>query len=107
MNLWWWMSFLAGGLGVWFVRDALRAREAAIVAVRRACVRAGVQLLDETVELRELRPVRGRRGPVWRRRYGFEYTRDRETRSTGVLLMTGLHIELLVLAAPGPAEPAP
>lgn len=105
MNSSWWFFLLAGGLAAWFVRDALRAREAALAIVRRACERAGVQLLDETVELRELRPARGRRGPVWQRRYGFEYTRDRQTRTRGTLLMRGLRVEALVLAAD--AEPLP
>lgn len=104
MNPFGWLVLLVAALAAWFVRDALRARETALAIVRRACERAGVQLLDETVELRELRPVRGLRGPVWRRRYGFEFTRDRQTRVAGTLLMNGRRVEALVLAA---AEPAP
>ena len=105
MNSGWWMLLIGGALAAWYVRDALRDRETAIAIVRRACERAGVQLLDETVELRGLRPARGVRGPVWQRRYAFEYTRDRETRSAGTLLMHGRRVEALVLAAA--AEPAP
>lgn len=51
---------VVGGLlvlgGLWW--DGLKTRELAIQAARRICQHAGVQPLDETVNLRRLRPRR-------------------------------------------------
>lgn len=98
------VSTLFGLLGVallvWFVHDALRAREAAVAVARRACSAQGLQLLDDTVELRELRPQRALRGGLhWRRRYAFEFTRGDDRRIDGVVIMCGHRVESCVLGA--------
>lgn len=85
---------------VWFWVDALRAREAAMAAVRRACTRHDVQLLDETVALIRLRLGRDTSGRVgWRRRYRFEFSNEGDNRSSGELELLGrrvtaLHMEM-------------
>ena len=56
------------GLGAWFWLGTLRAREAGVRAARAACEREGVQLLDETVAGRSVRPARDARVDGMRRR---------------------------------------
>ena len=47
---------LLGALG-WFWLDSLKARDAAIVAARKACESEGLQFLDETVAIGGLKPL--------------------------------------------------
>jgi hypothetical protein len=85
---------------IWFWLDSMRAREAAIVVVRRACTRNDVQLLDETVVLVKLRPGRDASGRVgWRRRFQFEFSNEGDNRSHGEVELLGrrvtaLHLEM-------------
>ena len=44
------LLLLVTAAGVWFVVDALRAREAAVRVAREACREHGLQLLDDTVQ---------------------------------------------------------
>ncbi|TCO82430.1 uncharacterized protein DUF3301 [Plasticicumulans lactativorans] len=77
-------------------RSALAAREQALVLCRRFCSCRGLQLLDDTVEVRGLALVRDADGwPVWRRRYGFEFTPDGQARFGGELVLRGLRLESL------------
>ena len=73
---WWWWS--------------MRAREVAVAAARRACHRFSVQLLDETVSLHRLRPIRGRDGRIhlWRL-YQFEFTQTGGERYAGHVVLLG------------------
>jgi hypothetical protein len=83
-------------VGGWL--EAMRSRELARAAALRACRNAGLQLLDDTVELVRLRLRRdpqGRLGPF--REYRFEFTADGAVRFRGTLTMQGrrvLHLEL-------------
>jgi hypothetical protein len=85
---------------VWFWVDSMRAREAALLVVRRACVRHDVQLLDETVALVKLRLGRDPYGRVgWRRRFRFEFSNEGDNRSSGEVELLGrqvtaLHLEM-------------
>lgn len=73
--------------------DALRAREAALHACRRATQRLGVQLLDETVVLRRLRPARNGDGRVGLcRHYSFEYSEQGIERRQGEIVLLGRHV---------------
>ena len=79
-------------LAVW--RNAMRARETAIAVCRRACIRHGVQLLDDTVALSRLRLVGdARRGVALRRTYEFEVSADGHTREGGSLTLTGARVD--------------
>ena len=53
-----WLVVALLGVAGWLWWDALQKRELAMHAVRAACARAGVQLLDETVALRRWLPRR-------------------------------------------------
>lgn len=99
------MSFLlevAGWLGViaalWYWMDALRGKELARAAGRRACEEAGVQFLDDSVVLARVRPQRNARGRLgFHRAYHFEYTPDGSVRHRGEVALLGrqvLHLSL-------------
>ena len=73
----------ATAVGLWW--SGMRAKEAAVAIARLACQREGVQLLDQTVVLKRMRPSRDTQGRFcWHRDYQFEFTshdahRDRAT----------------------------
>ncbi|WP_295542410.1 DUF3301 domain-containing protein [uncultured Thiohalocapsa sp.] len=81
----------------WLWLNTLRARELALVRARRACERAGVQLLDQAVALRGMGLVWTPRGLRLRRRYGFEFSADGVARRAGQLILLGLSLESLWL----------
>ena len=81
---------LALGALVWFWFDSLKAREAGIDAARRACLREGVQFLDETVVGHGLRFARDERGhAVLRRAFDFEYSVSGDDRDVGAVVSEG------------------
>ena len=86
---------LLGG-GVWLWLDSLKAREAGVRAARAACAEEGLQLLDDTVAIRALRPARDDAGRLRLRRvYGFEYSDNGDNRRSGRVTMLGHEIEYL------------
>ena len=93
--LWWW--------------DAMRAREAAVVASRRACRAFDTQFLDDSVVLRQLRPQRDAAGR-WclARLYRFEFSQTGAGRQAGYVRMHGRRVvDVHLDAADGPATAAP
>ena len=77
------------GLGAfWF--DSMRAREAALDSAHRSTEAAGCQLLDATVSLVSLRPIRERGGMLRLRRiYRFEFSDDGMRRLKGRVTLSG------------------
>lgn len=95
--------FAVAGLLAWFWFDSLKAREAGIAAVRAACARDGVQLLDETVAGCGLRPVRGEDGRlVLQRSFAFEYSQSGFDRFRGSVTLQGREVVMLDLSAHRP-----
>ena len=97
------------GLITWFWHHNLRIREQAIRVARQACQRQGYQLLDETVNLQNLRPRRDARGHVaLLRTYRFDYSAQAIDRRQGFVIMLGHHVQALGLAADDntPRQPA-
>lgn len=91
-----WLAVLA--LGLWYVFDALRAREAAVSAAREACRQQGLQLLDDTVQAVQLRLGRDAEGLTrFRRTFAFEFSEDGFARRSGRLVMLGGRIESMQL----------
>ena len=80
------LALLVAAFGVWFVFDALRARETAVRIAREACKEHGLQLLDDTVH-----------GARLRRTFVFEFSEDGFNRRTGSLVMLGSQLESLQL----------
>ena len=87
---------LASGVGLWFWRDSLGAREQARAASARACQQTEVQLLDDTVALERLWPRRDRDGRLkLERLYVFEFTDTGLVRRTGSVLLVGWRVEVV------------
>lgn len=89
---------LALGALIWFWLHSLRILELAREAGRRACTRAEVQFLDDTVastRLQWARDPQGRR--IMRRIYGFEFTETGNNRRRGEVVMLGERIESVTL----------
>ncbi|MBE2294406.1 MAG: DUF3301 domain-containing protein [Phycisphaerales bacterium] len=84
------------GLGLWFWRDSLGAREQARSASARVCQRSGVQLLDDTVALERLWLRRDRDGRFkLERLYVFEFTDTGLRRQVGSVLLVGWRVEVV------------
>ena len=80
---------MLGGLAwLWF--DSLKAREAAIRAAGEVCAAEGLMLLDYTVAISGLKPVRDEGGRLTlQRAYEFEYTDTGNNRLKGSLVLLG------------------
>jgi hypothetical protein len=84
------LLILAAAVLFWW--SAVNAGDYARKLARDFCQRQGWQLLDQTVALRGLWPVRSVRGLEWRRRYRFEFSPDGAGRRAGELTLTGRRV---------------
>ena len=86
---------LLGGLAwLWF--NSLKAREAAVRAARAACAAEGLMLLDDTVAISNLKPVRDDDGRlILQRAYDFEYSDTGNNRLQGSVVLRGHRVILL------------
>jgi hypothetical protein len=87
-----------GGYGL-YLFQAIRVRELALAAARKACQEAGVQLLDETVSVQRISTSRDSRGRwhIWRQ-FRFEYSIEGYERDRGHVIMLGNRLQGLVMA---------
>ena len=98
------LLFLGGLAWLWF--DSMRARDARIDAVRRACASEDLQLLDETVAIIALKPGRNEDGQLMlRRTYEFEYSDTGDNRRRGSVLLLGQRV-LVINLGPRPVPSA-
>lgn len=82
---------LAALIWLWF--DSFGAREAGIKAVRFACDSENLQLLDDTVMIASLKPVRDDEGRLLLRRvYKFEFSDTGNNRRNGSVVLLGTRI---------------
>ena len=96
---------LAAAATVWVVWTNLRAREAANVAIRVACERAGYLFLDDTVALASMWPVRDDEGRVaLRRTFGFDYSDTGHRRRSGTVTLVGAKVSDVRIDADAPFE---
>lgn len=94
------VSLIALCLLAWFWLDGIKVREIGIRAARRACEREGVQLLDDTVAFRSLRPSRDEDGRLRLRRvFEFEYSGSGDDRQRGSVVLLGREVVLLDVGA--------
>jgi hypothetical protein len=85
---------LAGIAWLWF--DSLKAREAAIRAAREICAAEGLMLLDDTVSISGLKPVREENGRLTlQRAYDFEFSDTGNNRLKGSMVLQGHRLVLL------------
>lgn len=83
-----WTMLAAVLAAAWLWSDNMKAREIALASSRDACRHAGLQLLDDTVALASLRPMRDQRGRVALRRvYMFEFTDTGDNRRQGSVVV--------------------
>lgn len=82
-------ALLLLGAAVVFWISAVNARERARELARNFCKRQGWQLLDQTVALSSLRPIRTNEGLRWQRRYRFDFSPEGTGRRRGELTLTG------------------
>lgn len=87
------LLLMLGALGLWWA-SSVAARDRAIASARALCRDQGWQLLDETVALARLRPVRGERGLQIERHYRFDFSADGGERSAGGVRVTGPTVTL-------------
>ena len=88
--------FAVSGMGLWFWRDSLGAREQARAASARACRQNNLQWLDDTVALERLGWRRDRDGRLkLERLYLFEFTDTGQHRRIGSVLLVGWRVEVL------------
>lgn len=82
--------------GFWWKSDAVK--HLAMDEVNGHCREQGLQLLDQTMVIRSIWPVRGiDGGACLRRRYSFEFTSTGEERYRGMITMAGTRREALEL----------
>lgn len=78
------------GLLAWFWQDSLRTRERAVRAAAKACQDVNVQLLDQTVSLESIKPIRNKQGRlVLQRIYTFDFSAIGYERRHGRTIMAG------------------
>ena len=95
------LIFLAVLLAIlFFWWSNTQSRETATKLASAACARCRVQLLDETVTLRKLRPSRSPKGHMSIARwYSFEFSTSGNDRKSGMVSLLGndlLHMHLQV-----------
>ncbi len=88
--------FLA--LLAWFWMNSIRAKEIAMQASSVACKQIEAQFLDQTASLKKIRLVRNRNGRLgFHRIYSFDFSRDRENRSKGLVMIEGHMVSQVML----------
>ncbi len=84
-----------GGIA-WLWMDSLKAREIAVRAARNACAADSLMLLDDTVAIAALKPVRQENGHLTlQRAYDFEYSDTGNNRLTGGIVLQGHRVVML------------
>ncbi len=92
------LLLLAMGALIWFWLHSIRILELAREAGRRACTRADVQFLDDTVAGTRLQLARDRNGRrILRRTYRFEFSETGNSRREGEVVMLGERVETVTM----------
>lgn len=78
----------------WYWLSSMHVREHAVAAGRHACTEAGVQFLDDTVALAQIRFARNGDGQLkFARLYRFEFSNTGDNRRCGNIRAVGAHVE--------------
>ncbi|MDH3527377.1 MAG: DUF3301 domain-containing protein [Gammaproteobacteria bacterium] len=85
---------------VWFWLASLNCRDIAIRTGRASCAHQGLQFLDDTVSLRNLRPYYRNVDDLGiRRTYVFDYSGDGISRQTGCIVLHNTRVTSVVFEA--------
>jgi len=89
---------LAAGVAYWL--EAMRGKELARAAGKRACDEARLQFLDDTVVLTKVRVRRDENGRIaFYRQYRFEFTDSNDARYRGNVTVFGKRVQHLSLGS--------
>ena len=98
LSLLFWLTLAAAGVSFWWQSD--RVRSFAYEHVLKYSRERGLQLLDQSLVLVGLKPVRGDEGGLHlRRRSRFEFSTTGETRYKGWIEMNGVRLKILDVEA--------
>lgn len=93
-----WSTFVVALISFWWQSDKIKST--ALNYVTRHCKGQQLQLLDQTMVLKGVWPVRDETGALKiRRRYGFEFTSTGESRYQGTIILIGLSLQSLEMEA--------
>ena len=93
-----WLTLVAALFAFWWRSDQVKSF--AIIHTLQYCRANNLQLLDQTMVLRGLWPVRTAEGHLQlRRRYQFEFTSTGEIRNAGQIELIGLRVKVIQLEA--------
>ncbi|GAA0786117.1 DUF3301 domain-containing protein [Marinobacterium sediminicola] len=94
-----WLAMTALACLTWW--HNLKLREHATLKVQRYCEQHDVQLLDQNIALKSIKPIRSAKSGtlVMARRYQFYFTSTGDERYPGTVDMVGRDITLIELAA--------
>ena len=91
-----WSTLIASLVAFWWGGD--KVKSVAMSHVYKLCKEQNLQLLDQTMVLKGVWPVRDSEGSLrLRRRYSFEFTSTGEARSQGAAELHGMHLHKLHL----------
>lgn len=86
-------------LGLWYWIRARDIKDHAYHSARRYCEKMDLQLLDQTVALKAVKPARSASGLIQlRRRYVFDFSSTGEDRYEGEIRLLGAKVEEIKLA---------
>lgn len=82
----------------WFWMNSIRAKEIAMQASAVACQQIQAQFLDQTASLKKLNLIRNQTGRLgFERTYSFDFSRDRENRQKGLVIIKGHIVQQVLL----------
>lgn len=90
------LLILAGLIYFWL--DSMKSKEVAMAYAAKECQSINVQLLDQTVSLKSIKPIRDRRGRlVFKRIYTFDFSIHGSERSEGRVILEGIVMKQIQL----------
>lgn len=82
----------------WFWLNSIRAKEIAMQASAAACQQIQAQFLDQTASLNKIKMIRNQTGRLsFERNYTFDFSRDRQSRLKGLVIIKGYIVEKVLL----------
>ena len=82
----------------WFWMNSIRAKEIAMQASAIACQQIQAQFLDQTASLKKIQLIRNKKGRLgFERIYSFDFSRDRESREKGLVMIKGHIVQKVLL----------
>lgn len=82
----------------WFWMNSIRAKEIAMQASAAACQQIQAQFLDQTASLKSIQLTRTQAGRLgFERTYSFDFSRDRESRQKGLVIIKGHIVRQVML----------